>query len=141
MLLSPALSAQLEHSVAGEPVAPITVHNPKNLPWPGNVAQKVYFEACAATALQLNPSHPADLHPAIVVELGADQDSADFIDQGKEPQATIYLKKWDEPMFALGVVIVARDASIDNHTAQVLAHRAVVMVESQKTVQQEKEQK
>lgn len=140
-LLTPRASAQLERSLNGEPVAPITLHNPKNLPWPGNVAQKIYFEACAATALELNPNHPKVITPAITVELGADENNEETRNVGGKHDSTIRLKKWDESLFAYAVVTVARDNAIDQRAAEVIAHRVVVMVESQKTVQEEKSAK
>lgn len=141
-LLIPRASAQLDKSLNGEPVAPITLHNPKNLPWPSNVAQKIYFEACAATALELNPTHPKVLSPVITVELGADVNTVETDNvAGKPLQSTIRLKKWDEALFAYAVVSAARDTSIDQRAAEVIAHRVVVMVESAKTVQQERDEK
>lgn len=142
MLVGLAFAAdqQVQKDITGAPIAPITLTNPKNLPWPTNIAQKVYFEACAATALELNPGHPPTLAPPVSVELGADQNSVDF-NEGRVPQTRIKLKKWDEELFALAVVIAARDSSIDQHKAQVLAHQVTVIVESMKTVQQEKEDK
>lgn len=115
LLVSLATFAQVAplHKPDEPPMAPITLVKDKDTPYPIDRAEKIYFEACAAVALALNPSHPADIRPPIQLELGAKDEFAD-VDARHKPAAHIAMKEWNDEKFAFGVATVARDAALSN---------------------------
>ncbi len=109
-------------------IAPITVTKDHDIYYPLAHAERLYWEACAAVALELNPGHPADLSPEIELELGAKDD---FIDEhsGKDGySAHVSLKEWNDEKFAYGVAVAARDTAISGEGLARIAHRVAVIV-------------
>src|SRR5207248_3312886 len=74
----------------------LTIRNDANQKWPSAEAHKVYLSACAAVQREFGISR--ELRPQITLILGASKQGVDL------DQREIRLAKWDQFLFAEGVV-------------------------------------
>jgi len=95
-----AISACASH--AQNPL-PFEVSNPKNKKWSAAEASRIYAFACDLLTRTVRPEKPPQLHPKLLLVLGAGQD--EFVrDQGTNE---VRLKTWNPEMFAEAVVLGA----------------------------------
>ena len=95
----------------------LSVRNRKNQKWPAAEAQRIYLSACSVVQGEFGRKIP--LAPQVTLVLGADKDEVWFA--GRE----IRLTKWDDRVFAQGVVWLAFEDLMPFERRQAIAARAV----------------
>jgi len=82
---------------------PFEVSNPKNKKWFPEEAGRIYASACDLLARTVRPENPPQLHPKLLLVLGADQD--EYVRGGGVNE--VRLRSWDPEKFAEAVVLGA----------------------------------
>ena len=95
----------------------LSVRNKKNQKWPAAEAQRIYLSACSVVQGEFGGKIP--LAPQVTLVLGADKDEVWFA--GRE----IRLTKWDDRVFAQGVVWLAFEDLMPLQRRQAIAARAL----------------
>ena len=95
----------------------LTIRNDANQKWPSAEAHKVYLSACAAVQREFGISR--ELRPQITLILGASKQGVDL------DQREIRLAKWDQFLFAEGVVWLAFEELMPKKQLLDVAKRAV----------------
>ena len=100
----------------------LTIRNDGNQKVSGAEAGKVYLSACAAVQREFGSSR--ELRPQITLVLGAKKEGVDF------DHREIRLAKWDQFLFAEGVVWLAFEELMPKKQLLVVAKRAVTWADS-----------
>lgn len=85
-------------------------------------ADQVYWAVVQQIARDINPSHPPKLRPRIVVHL---QSKDEAVNIGPDLME-VFLKKWDEDLFAHAVGFAASTQLLPKHTVQGAVKRALL---------------
>jgi len=122
-LLLLAASAGLAHAQNG---LPFEVSNPKNKKWSPTEAGRIYASACNLLARTVRPENPPQLHPRLVLVLGADAD--EYVRDG--PVNQVRLKSWNPEKFAEAVVLGAVREVLRTDDLKRVAHESVSLADA-----------
>ena len=100
----------------------LTIRNDGNQKLSSVEARKIYLSACAAVQREFGSSR--ELRPRITLVLGANKQGVDF------DHREIRLAKWDEFLFAQGVVWLAFEDLMPKNQMLTVAKRAVIWADS-----------
>jgi hypothetical protein len=120
-LVAPAV-AVLILTLASAAQEGLTIRNEANQKWPSAEAGKVYLSACAAVQREFGINR--ELRPRITLVLGANKEGVDF------DHREIRLAKWDQFLFAQGVVWLAFEELMPKNQMLTVAKRAVTWADS-----------
>jgi len=105
---------------------PFEVSNPKNKQWPPAEAGRIYSSACDLLARTVRPEKPPQLHPRLLLVLGAEQD--EFVRDGGVNK--VHLKVWNPEKFAEAVVLGAVREVLRNDDLRRVAHESVSLADA-----------
>ncbi len=105
---------------------PFEVSNSKNIKWSPPEAGRIYASACDLLARTVRPENPPQLHPKLLLVLGADQD--EYLRDGGVNE--IRLKSWNPEMFAEAVVLGAVREVLRTDDLKRVAHESVSLADA-----------
>ena len=109
-------------SIARAQEGTVNVYSEGKQKWSPSEVNRVYLSAC--TALEREFGDRKLRHPNITLVLGADQNAVDF-DKKK-----VLLRRWDQGLFAEGVVILAFEGILTPERRMILTNRAVSLAQA-----------
>lgn len=102
--------------------AKVNVTSESKQKWSPSEVNKVYLSAC--TAVQREFGNSIVLRPTIALVLGADKNAVNF------DKKTVLLKRWDQSLFAEGVVILAFEDLLTPQRRMMMTNRAVNLAQA-----------
>lgn len=105
---------------------PFEVSNPKNKKWSPEEAGRIYASACDLLARTVRPENPPQLHPKLLLVLGADHD--EYVRGGGVNE--VRLKLWDPEKFAEAVVLGAVREVLRTDDLKRVAHQSVSLADA-----------
>jgi len=105
---------------------PFEVSNSKNIKWSAAEAGRIYTSACDLLARTVRPENPPQLHPKVLLVLGADRD--EYLRDGGVNE--IRLKSWNPEMFAEAVVLGAVREVLRTDDLLRVAHQSVSLADA-----------
>lgn len=100
----------------------VSVHSEGKQQWSPSEVNRVYLSACTAVEREFGDRKLR--HPNITLVLGADQNAVDF-DKKK-----VLLRRWDQGLFAEGVVILAFEGILTPERRMIITNRAVSLAQA-----------
>ena len=88
-------------------------------------ATKIYDSVCSRIARELNPSRPPDLRPKFVLVIGDLNQKTTRIESSGVGPTRIYLREWNECVFAYTVALVAIQQSVPRESIMRVASLAI----------------
>ena len=90
--------------------------------WSPSEVNRVYLSACTAVEREFGARELR--HPNITLVVGADQNAVDF------DKKEVRLKRWDQGLFAEGVVILAFEGILTPERRMIITNRAVNLAQA-----------
>ena len=109
-------------SIARAQEGTVNVYSGGKQKWSASEVNRVYVSACTAVEREFGDRKLR--HPNIKLVLGAGQNAVDF------DKKTVLLRRWDQSLFAEGVVILAFEGILTPERRMIITNRAVSLAQA-----------